>query len=92
MVMVDCYFLQEKNEDGNTLIHGALDILDEFAETFGSNADKNINIIFLKVVLLKVCGNHASEYQHALDFYDLALNMHSRFLGDDKSYYVVFHF
>ena len=50
--MVDCYFLQEKNEDGDALIHGALDILDEFAETFGKNADKNINIIFLKVVLI----------------------------------------
>ena len=87
--MVDCYFLQEKNEDGNALIHGVLDILDEFAEAFGKNADKNINIISRKIELLKVSGDKASEYQHSLDFYDLALNMHSRFLGDDKSYYAV---
>ena len=89
MVIIECYFLQEKTEDGNALIQGAFDILDEFAEAFGKNGDKNINVIFIKIVLLKVSGDRASEYQNALDFYDLALNMHSRFLGDDKSYYAV---
>ena len=86
-MIIECYFLQEKHEYGNTLMQGALDILDEFAEAFGKNADKNINIILQKMELLKISGDRASEYQLAIDFYDLALNIHSRFLGDDKRSY-----
>ena len=85
--ILECYFLQEKNEDENDLLHGAFEILDEFVEAFGKNADKNINIILEKIYLLKRAGDHASEHQIALDLYDLALNIHSRFLGDDETSY-----
>ena len=54
---------------------------------FGRNAYKNINIIIEKINLLKLAGDHASDYQIALDFYDAALNIQSRLLGDDKKSY-----
>jgi len=47
----------------------------------------NINVIFGKIGLLHFSGMHASEYQIALDLFDLALNIHSRFLGDDTNSY-----
>ena len=37
--------------------------------------------------LLHLSGHLASEYQIALDLYDLALNIHSRFLWDDTNSY-----
>ena len=33
--ILKCYFLQEKNKDGNDVVQGAFDILDEFVEAFG---------------------------------------------------------
>ena len=85
--ILECYVLGEKNEDANGLIEGIFDILDEFVEAFGRNADKNINIMIDKIGLLKRAGDHASDYQIALDLYDLALNIHSRYLEDDKKSY-----
>ena len=85
--MIQCYFLGEKNEDVNGLIEGTFDILDEFVEAFGKNADKNINIIKEKISLLQISANNAPEFQIAMNLYDLALNVHSRFLEDDKNSY-----
>ena len=85
--ILECHFLQEKNEDGNGLLQEVFDFLDEFVEAFGKNADKNINVIFGKIGLLHFSGMHASEYQIALDLFDLALNIQSRFLGDDTNSY-----
>ena len=85
--MLSCYFYQEKHEDKNDLLQGALDIIDEFVEAFDKNANKNIMIILQKMSLLIFSGDHASEYQVALELYDLALNIHSRYLEDDKKPY-----
>ena len=60
------------------------------SSTFGNlyqNANKNINIIIEKMAFLRNSGNTVSEYHIALDFYDLALNVHSRFFEDDEKSY-----
>jgi len=85
--IIECYFLEEKDEDENGLIQGAFNIIDEFVEAFGKNADNNINIILNKVFLLHRSATSASGYQTSLDFFDVALNIHSRYLGDDNISY-----
>ena len=87
LTLLNCYDLQEKYEDENSLLQGAFDLIDEFVEAFGKNANKNIMIISDKISFLELLGDDASEYQIALEFYDSALNIHSRFLGDDNKSY-----
>ena len=85
--LLKCYFLQETQKDGNSLLQGVFDIIDEFVEAFGKNADKNINIMVVKMDLFKMAGDYAFGYQISSDLYDLALNIHSRFLEDDEKSY-----
>ena len=74
--------MQEKNEDESGVLQGTLDIIDEFVHGFGTNAIKNINFQSVKMRLLTISGNHASGVLLAKNFYDLALNIHSRFFED----------
>ena len=83
--------MQEKNEDESGVIQGALDIIDEFVYSFGTNANKNINIQSKKVSLLIHSGNQAYDVLASdvlsKNFYDLALNVHSRFFEDNDIEY-----
>ena len=86
---LECYLMQEKNGDQSGVLQGTLDIIDEFVNAFGTNANKYINLQFVKMRLFTISGNQAlsryyqdiqaSEYLIAMNLYDLALNIHSRF-------------
>ena len=85
--------MQEKNEDESGVLQGTLDIIDEFVHAFGKNAKKNINVQYLKMDLLifsgdrVYLGNQASDDLVAKNFYDLAMNIHSRFFEDNYIMY-----
>jgi len=91
MKILTCHFTQEKNEDESGVLQGALDIIDEFVHAFGTNANKNINIQSKKVKLLIHSGNQAYDIPASdvlsKNFYDLALNVHSRFFEDNDIEY-----
>ena len=70
-------------------MQGAFDIFDEFVEAFGRNADKNIMIMLQKMRLFEHSADEtrSEAFFIALEFYDAALNIHSRLLGDDNKSY-----
>ena len=85
--VLQCYFMQEKNEDASDVFQGAFDIIDEFVDAFGTNANKNLNVQSKKVDLLMFLAKQSSDALIVNDIYDLALNTHSRFFGDNDATY-----
>ena len=79
--------MQEKNEDESGVLLGALDIIDEFVHAFGTNANKNINFQSVRMDLLTILGNQASDILVAKNSYDLALNIHARYFEDNDIKY-----
>ena len=87
MDMLQCYLMQEKNEDESGVLQGTLDIIDEFVHAFSRNANKNINFQSARMDLLAAAGNHASDDLVAKNFFDLAWNIKARFFEDNDIKY-----
>ena len=84
---MDCHFQKyvplDKFEDITDFFQGVFDIGGGFDQSFGKNAEKNVNVQTEKVVLFRVFADIASDDVIALSFYEKALHIHSKFLGND---------
>ena len=85
--LMDCHFQKyvplDKFEDVTDFFQGAFDIEGELDQAFGKNAEKNVNVQTEKVVLFRVFADRATDDVIAFSFYEKALHIHSKFLGND---------